>query len=106
MSPIKKMIVVFLLTFIALTQINTGNPFDSGFDTPNSFNSLGNSETECQQCYLDWMRRYGNSYGFNSQDQFRRNVFMENYRKVQAHNQRTDVKYKMKVTKFSGLTKQ
>ena len=52
------------------------------------------------------MKKYGNKYGFKSEDKYRRGVFVSNYKKMQAHNKKKDSTYKMKVTKFTGLTNQ
>ena len=86
-----------------MIQVNSQNTFNSGSSASSPF---GNSGADCPECFDEWMRKYGNRYGYNAQDQYRRNVFMDNYNRVQAHNRLPNVTYKMKVTQFTGLTKQ
>ncbi|XP_067654995.1 procathepsin L-like [Haliotis asinina] len=63
--------------------------------------SLGINPATEEEEWQEWKARYGKSYPTDEEDEDRRNVWLENYDYVTAHNARNDVTYKMELNKFA-----
>ncbi|XP_071099591.1 cathepsin L-like peptidase [Haliotis cracherodii] len=63
--------------------------------------SLGINPATEEEEWEEWKARYGKSYPTDEEDEDRRNVWLENYDYVNAHNDRNDATFKLELNKFA-----
>ncbi|XP_046546064.1 procathepsin L-like [Haliotis rubra] len=63
--------------------------------------SLGINPATEEEEWQEWKARYGKGYPTDEEDEDRRNVWLENYDYVAAHNALNDVTYKLELNKFA-----
>jgi cathepsin L len=87
----------------ALATIGAVKLFTQSMSLTNSKRML-TSESVLDLAWAAWKEKHGKTYGTNTENDFRRKVFEDNYRHIQSVNSDSTKKWKAGLNKFSDLT--
>jgi hypothetical protein len=95
---------MYITLFAILCIIGMANSFSFTSANLESGRRMLGKMTLLDSTYVAWRQKFAKSYGAQSEETYRKEIFAANFQKILTHNAKADKGYTMGLTKFSDLS--